>query len=447
MSSARIALCVDEETFRNPCFIGLEGEVLEAQDWLAVYTDGAEARGAIAAHSSVVEVWVASCNDVEPINLAATLKADRPDLCVRLVGFEGCGSLYSRAYNASIDEVMEQTAFLSRYANEKSQVSCLEPSTPAAVQLGQEFASAKAAGPDLEAAPISRDSSKAFGLPAVVPEVAPQLPVMHSRAFVLPIVSGSGGAGKSSVAVASAFIAAKMGYRVLLLDYDLQFGDAHILAGRDDALALDVALAHPERLEQLLRQNLNPTVISAPKRLEDAERAAHAASGLIDDLAGAFDLIVANTGAAWAEYHVALLERSSAALFLVDQRASSIRACRHALELCARCGVATGPFQFALNHCKRGSVLSSVDVSCALQGALVHEIEEGGPDVEDYLGAGAVADLVEMGNPFCTSLERLLAKMLPGAGLLGIERLEGASGKRLPKRRARHAGRRKGRGL
>ena len=434
MSGARIALCVDEETWRNPALVGLEGESLEAQDWLAVYADGEEARAGIAADRAIVEAWVVSCEDVEPINLAATLKADRPELCVRLVGFEGNGSLYSRAYNASIDEVMEASSFVKRYADEKRRARPMRGVTadvPVAV---------RAVPPAEELS--AEEAVAALPLPATLPPAATAL--ARPRGFVLPIVSGSGGAGKSSVAVASAFIASKMGYRVLLLDYDLQFGDACALAGAAAGLAIDEALAHPEQLEQLLMKNLNPTVIAAPRRLEDAERTAHDAASFIDDLAGAFDLVVANTGAAWAEYHAALLERSSAALFLVDQRASSIRACRHALELCARCGIATGPFQFALNRCRKGSPLSPVDVSCALQGAFVHEIEDGGPDVEDFLGAGAVSDLIESGNPFCTSLERVLTKVLPGAGLLGVERMEAAPEKRSARRRARHAGRRRG---
>lgn len=438
MKGARIALCVDEETWGRPALIGLEGESFEAQDWLAVYADAKEARSAIASNHGIAEAWVASCEGVEPINLAATLKADRPELCVRLVGFEGNGSLYSRAYNASIDEVMEPSSFVRRYSIEKQRPSLLPEAE------GERLALAPV-GPEQVGGPVVEAAASEF---APSPAWAPPQPVLaHPRGFVLPIVSGSGGAGKSSIAVACAFIASRMGYRVLLLDYDLQFGDVCALAGADDVLAIDDAMAHPEQLEQLLAKNLNPTVIAAPMRLEDAERAAHDAPAFIDSLAGAFDLIVANTGAAWADYHVALLERSSAALFLVDQRASSIRACRHALELCARCGIAAGPFQFALNRCRKGSPLSSVDVSCALQGVFVHEIEDGGPDVEDYLGAGAVSDLIEEGNPFCTSLERMLAKMLPGAGLLGVERMEAPAGKRAAKRRARHAGRRRGWGL
>ena len=173
----------------------------------------------------------------------------------------------------------------------------------------------------------------------------------------------------------------------------------------------------------------------------------HAIPQFLDDVSGAFDVIIANTGAAWAEQHAVLLERCSAALFLIDQRASSVRACRHALELCARCGIASGPFQFAVNRCAKGAPLTPVDVSSALQGAPVFEIKDGGRDVEDYLGGGAAAELLDTRNDFCTSLEHVMKSLLPGAA----QRIEipddSLEGRRAAKRRGRHAGRKRGWGL
>ena len=171
----------------------------------------------------------------------------------------------------------------------------------------------------------------------------------------MPVVSGSGGAGKSSVAVLAAYIARSMGYKTLLLDYDLQFGDAALMAGMEDALAIDRAIAHRDRLAQETARNPMFTVLAAPERLEQSEEVIKAMPQFLDEIAGDYDAIIANTGAAWAEQHAVLLERSYVSLFLVDQRASSIRACRHALELCARCGIATGPIEFVHNRCAKGA--------------------------------------------------------------------------------------------
>lgn len=280
--------------------------------------------------------------------------------------------------------------------------------------------------------------------PLAQPAVALLPTAKASRAFLLPVVSGSGGAGKSSVSVMAALIVRSLGYRTLLLDYDLQFGDAALMAGVENALSIDEALAHPDRLEREFRRDPGLAVLAAPARLEAAEDVVCAMPQFLDDVSSLFDVIVANTGAAWAEQHAVLLERCSAALFLIDQRASSVRACRHALELCARCGIASGPFQFAVNRCAKGAPLTSADVSCALQGAPVYEIKDGGRDVEDYLGGGAAPELLESRNDFCTSLEHVMRSLLPGAAQLIEMPEDSAEGRRASKRRGRHAGRKRG---
>ena len=425
--TGKIALCVDGLSSRNPELIGLEGETLESQDWLGVFSSGRDARQGVAEPGVYSEAWVISCEDVEPINLAAALKADSPDLRVCLVTPDACGSLRSRAHNALIDEVLERAAFPRLYAEAKRR------SLGGFKQPDVEIQQLQASVPTLAPAPVpvaevvvhdeKPAKPKVAQLLRLQPRPEPLAVQSMSRAFVMPVVSGSGGAGKSSVSVLGALIAQRMGHRTLLLDYDLQFGDVDMMMGAENPLRVDVAMAHPDQLERELSRDDGPIVLAAPARLESAEEVVRGLPALLDQLADSFDVIVANTGAAWAEQHAALLERSSAALFLVDQRASSVRACQHALELCARCGIASGPFQFALNRCVKGAPLTSADVSCALQGASVFELKEGGRDVEDYLSGGAAADLIDARNDFARSLEHVMAQLLPGEVDLPVEHL------------------------
>ena len=159
-----------------------------------------------------------------------------------------------------------------------------------------------------------------------------------------------------------------------------------------------------------------PALLGAPRHLEEAETVAQSAPALLAALGGMFDVIVANTGSAWAEQHAVLLERCSKALFLIDQRASSIAACRRALDLCARCGIAVSPFLFAVNFCAKGAPLTSIDASCALRGAQTVELADGGAEVEEALSEGRPQDLIEAGNPLVASLDALLADILPSTG-------------------------------
>jgi pilus assembly protein CpaE len=97
---------------------------------------------------------------------------------------------------------------------------------------------------------------------------------------------------------------------------------------------------------------------------------------------------------------------------MLDQRPSSVRACNHALDLCARCGIATTSFSYLLNFCSKKSLLSALDVSCALKGAKVYEIKDGGTEVGELMGAGMAHKLAKLNNPLCTSIEKLLEETL-----------------------------------
>ena len=112
-------LCADSETRRQPALLGLSGENLAAQDWLALFTSAEEARGFLRNDDAIDEVWVASSDDVDPINLAAAVKRDRRERGVYLLAFQGTGSLWSRANAAGIDATLSHQAFVQRYTQEK----------------------------------------------------------------------------------------------------------------------------------------------------------------------------------------------------------------------------------------------------------------------------------------------------------------------------------------
>ena len=211
----------------------------------------------------------------------------------------------------------------------------------------------------------------------------------------------------------SAYLLQAAGINTLLLDFDLQFGDMAELAGVERPLRIDELLVQPSRLDALKSEGSIPALLAAPAHVDSAEAVAEQAGELIEALRGRFDVVIANTGAAWAEQHAVLLECSSKVLFLIDQRQTSIRATRRALDLCTRCGIAVNPFVFALNGCGKGAPLASIDVSCALKGAEIRELRDGGPDVEDLLAAAAPLELIDSRNELASSLIEVLADMLP----------------------------------
>ena len=430
-----IVLCTDSESVKNPELIGLGGENLLAQPWLRLFCSALEARNYLREAESVKEVWVASNDEVEPINLAAAIKKDMCDRGVYLLAFDGGGSLKSRASAAGIDATLTRSDFASRYAQKKS--------AAAEGERVDEVCASACSG--LAASPGKAKPTRE--LPTIDPfDMSGQAVVEHSRegiaemqrsvpapastvrcefqtgtrslqsqkaAALFTVVSASGGAGKSTIAVLSAFFSQGFGRKTLLLDADMQFGDMRYLAGVEKPITLDEVVADRAKLDKLVSNDKRPALLAAPKRLEQSEVIAEGLLRIIDEASSRFDVVVVNTSSHWDEMLAQLLERSSHVLFLVDQRAASLRASKHALEMCARCGIATTPFVFAVNRCSKNALLSSFDVACSLGGSRAVELKEGGKEVDELLGAGLPLDLIDSRNDLCLSLERALLDILP----------------------------------
>ena len=423
MTEPQVALCADKESIQHPEELGLAGENLGAQAWLRLFSGADEARSRLRADTAVREVWVASCAEMAPINLAAAIKRDRPDRSVCMLSNQGSGSLLSRSSAAGIDASLTHQAFVERYVHWKNKEANVSGAVGGGMGLLTNPAPPAAAGAPAVLVPERQRPAEPY-VPSVIgyappaapaPAPAPATAPRAGQGFLLPVVSGSGGAGKSTVAALCALISHALGYRTLLLDFDLQFGDEAALLGAKNPLRVEDVLDAPSRLSQLRAEGRIPAVLAAPKRLEDAESVAERSGELLDRVLASFEVVVANTGSSWGEQHAVLLERGSRPLFLVDQRSSSLRACQHALDLCARCSIATGSFVFAANRCAKGAPFTSIDVSCALRGAHTVELREGGREVEELLGAGQPLDLLDARNGLCESVDRVLREVLPGA--------------------------------
>lgn len=236
----------------------------------------------------------------------------------------------------------------------------------------------------------------------------------NHKSFVMSVVSGSGGTGKSSIALLSAMLLQMRGKRTLLLDGDLQFGDLTFLVGQESPLTLLDLMEHPERIQSLEPQGVMPAYLAAPPKLEQSELFFASLPQTIEHLKDQFDAIIVNTGNCWSDEHVGLFKISNRTLFVVDQRPVSIHACNHALEFCTRAGVPMQNFAYALNFSQKQALITSMDVSCALQGAQVYELADGGNEVRELMSAGRSKELIASGNPFSESLKSLMLELVPG---------------------------------
>lgn len=375
----RVLLSADAESLAMPQLIGLDDMRLDSQDWLMCVSGAVEARDH--AHEPIDEAWVVSCDDMPGINLAAALRSDNANLPVYLVKFDSSGSDANRAKLAGLTGVLSAAGFRERFASTRSRKAAM------------------------------RKVAELEPLRLVPPMAAKR----ENHAFVLAMVSGSGGVGKSASSAVAAFRCAERGLKTLVIDLDLQFGDMHHIMGEVPSANIDDVLEDPTLASKLASsaQPGMPTLACAPKRLERSEELCAHILELIDTFAAEFDIVIANTGPSWTEGHVQLLERANCPVMLLDQRASSIRSCQHALDLCMRLGVATGSFAYALNHCKRGALFSVIDIANVMQGVQVFELKEGSREVEELLGAGLASELASSKNDFCASIDAMLDEVLP----------------------------------
>jgi pilus assembly protein CpaE len=403
MSDPKIALCADKQILQNPEIIGLEGENLEYTKWLSVFCSALSAREHLQKNNHIKEVWVASSDEVESINLAAALKKDSADKEVYLLTQNDSGSLRSRTSAAGLSGSLNQQDFAMRYYRQKEEELLIAPSPmPVQVQTHPQLLKTPQ-----HSQPLPVNEHGLWGKVPAQAEIA-----LGKSAHILSVVSASGGTGKSTVAALAAQISQGLGHNTCLVDGDLQFGDMHFFLGEEEYLTLEEVINFPEKLTRLKSNGIKPAFLAAPKHLEQSEAIIANIPSLLDRLKSLFDVIVVNTGAFWSEQHALLLERSSTVLFLVDQRPTSLRASKHAIDLCVRCGIATHPFMFAINRSSRNAQLTSLDVSCALQGARVVELPDGGRDVDELLGAGLVSELIDEKNALCLSIESILLDLL-----------------------------------
>ncbi|MEY8561842.1 chromosome partitioning protein ParA [Eggerthellaceae bacterium 3-80] len=411
MNTPAVVLCIDQVSQRYPEQLGLSGENFSTQPWLKVFNEGLSVRNYLGVQDGVEEVWVISSDDVAPINLAAAIKKDKPACCVCLLTHQESGSLMSRVKTTGIDASLTLSGFARRYASRKQRHHDREL---AAHSLTSEQ-------PPLQTPPVQSQTAvqtdseplakSAERVASVSDAVAA---AKKTSGFVMSVVSGSGGTGKSAISLLLAYLACGLGKKTVLVDADLQFGDLAELSGRPDAIRITDVATNAGLLTGVITDEQKPALLGAPRHIEEAEAAANVLCSVIDQLASSFEVVILNTGSSWAEYHAMLLERSSKALFLVDQRPTAIMSNKRALDLCARCGIAASPFLVGVNRYAKGAPFTSIDVSFALHGIPAVEISEGGQEVGELLAAGLVGELLASQNALCQSLEQLLVEVLPG---------------------------------
>ncbi len=268
---------------------------------------------------------------------------------------------------------------------------------------------APAAGPSVAPAPAPAAAPAAASARQARPAVRAREDT--SAAPIISVVSASGGTGRSTIALLAAYLCARAGLSTVLIEGDLQFGDYAFWLGLDDGAS---ALGDDDVEAVELARNLH--LFKAPLLPEAAEEVSDRVAAALPRLACAADVVIADTGGFWNGLTANLLLSSSLFLMVVDRRPSSIMDAVKAAELCTRIGVPALRMVPVYNRWSPRALIGADEARKALAADDIYCVPEGRQPVEDLLGKGDVAALVESENPAVLGVEGLLADILPRVG-------------------------------
>lgn len=244
------------------------------------------------------------------------------------------------------------------------------------------------------------------------------------QGLVLSLLSGSGGTGKSSLSLLMALLLQRIGFKIVLIDLDLQFGDLRFIADGEPLVTkgeMPFTEANAPTLERYLDDS-GLCFISPPAEPELAEELIGHVPDVIGLAARFADAVIVNTGSFWSDLHAIVLEQSDLVCFVMDQRATSINSCKRCTELCMKLDVPFAKFVYILNRCSYHASFSTFDCSMMLGGQTVYGIDSGGSLVDEMLDVGSPRELIDSKNMMVCSLAEMIDRMLGDFGTGGAYR-------------------------
>ena len=234
----------------------------------------------------------------------------------------------------------------------------------------------------------------------------------ESLAPLIAVVGGSGGVGRSSVAVLCAALAASQGIDTALIEGDLQFGDYGFWFGLDDNLP---NLGDPRACPPV---ECAPgfSLYKAPLFPEVAEEVEDLLAEEVPRMRRGRELVIADTGGMWSGYTASLLLQCDLYLMVVDQRPSSVASALKACELCHRLKVPRTRMVVVFNRWSSKAALSAREVGRALDATHVCCIQDSKEPLDELLRCGGIEELLSSDNPAVNGARELLRQALPRVG-------------------------------
>ena len=247
-----------------------------------------------------------------------------------------------------------------------------------------------------------------------------QLQTAAHRGRVVTVFSPKGGTGKTVVATSlAAMLAKKEGKRTLLLDLDLQFGDAAIMLGLEPAKTVyDLVVApgelDPEKLAgYVTRHTCGLDVLAAPLRPEDAELVVESkVTALLDVARASYDAIVVDTSPFFHGAVLATLDRTDQLLVLCGLDVPTLKNVRLALQTLEQLSFPANRITYVMNRASANVGLKTREVEDGLHVKIAHELPLD-RTVQVCVNRGESAVLAQPRSEFARAMDGLVKQMTP----------------------------------
>ena len=231
---------------------------------------------------------------------------------------------------------------------------------------------------------------------------------------IVTVFAPKGGTGKTSIATnLAASLAKHSGKRTLLLDLDLQFGDAAIMLGLEPEKTIYDLVVAPGELDSeklagyITRHTCGLDILPAPLRPEDAELVTEAKLGRLLEVArDSYDVIVVDTSPFFHGPMLATLDRTDELLMLCGLDVPTLKNVRLSLQTLDLLSFPTARIRFVLNRANSKVGMSKKEVEGALDMKVAFEIPSDRA-VPVSVNRGNPAVLGDAGSEFAGAIKRL----------------------------------------
>jgi pilus assembly protein CpaE len=247
-----------------------------------------------------------------------------------------------------------------------------------------------------------------------------QLQTAAHRGRVITVFSPKGGTGKTVVSTnLAAALAKHEGRRTLLLDLDLQFGDAAIMLGIEPTKTIyDLVVApgelDPEKLAGYVSKHpCGLDVLAAPLRPEDAELVVESkVTALIEVARASYDAIVVDTSPFFHGPMLATLDRTDQLLILCGLDVPTLKNVRLALQTLELLSFPASRIEYVMNRASANVGLKTREVEDALKVKVGHELPMD-RNVQVCVNRGEPAVLADPRSEFARGVTALAKQVAP----------------------------------